>query len=181
MEMKSHTSRKEKHALSTKRMLRLPGIILLMALLLSSMTTMTLPSQGAAAAASLVPPKPDSTFPTAPASSVGLPPVQCSFAFSRWHTVSPLSDWSFVAGDFTGDSLADIVGYYADMIEGRGFLRVGTNTGSGFTFSLWAEVRPSSGWSFVAGDFAGDLRADIVGYHPSNGSLWVGTSTGTCP
>ena len=45
-----------------------------------------------------------------------------------------------------------------------------------FTFSRYATVSPSSGWSFVSGQFAGGGRSDVVGYHPSDGSVWVGTN-----
>jgi len=37
-------------------------------------------------------------------------------------------------------------------------------------------VTPAAGWSFVAGQFAGDTKTDVAGYHPSNGSIWVGTN-----
>jgi len=50
---------------------------------------------------------------------------------------------------------------------------------AGFTFRRYATVQPASGWSFVAGQFAGDNKDDVVGYHPSNGSLWVGRNTGS--
>lgn len=43
-----------------------------------------------------------------------------------------------------------------------------------FAFTQYATVSPSAGWSFVAGQFAGDNKTDVVGYHPSNGSLWAG-------
>ncbi len=48
-----------------------------------------------------------------------------------------------------------------------------------FSFTQYATVSPAAGWSFVAGNFAGDNRADVAGYHPSNGSLWVGRNTGS--
>jgi hypothetical protein len=31
----------------------------------------------------------------------------------------------------------------------------------------------------VAGQFAGNNRTDVVGYHPSNGTVWVGRNTGS--
>jgi hypothetical protein len=43
-----------------------------------------------------------------------------------------------------------------------------------FWFTRYGTVKPASGWSFVAGQFAGDSRADVTAYHPSDGSLWVG-------
>jgi hypothetical protein len=50
---------------------------------------------------------------------------------------------------------------------------------SGFSFARWAAVTPASGWRFTPGDFTGDGRTDLLGYHPSNGTLWVGVSSGT--
>ena len=46
-----------------------------------------------------------------------------------------------------------------------------------FSFSRYATVSPAEDWSFVSGQFAGDRKADVVGYHPSDGSLWVGRNT----
>ena len=48
-----------------------------------------------------------------------------------------------------------------------------------FNFAQWATVDPVSGWQFTAGDFTGDARTDVMGYHPSNGTLWVGENAGT--
>jgi hypothetical protein len=45
-----------------------------------------------------------------------------------------------------------------------------------FSFSQWATVTPAAGWSFVAGDFVRGGGTDVAGYHPSNGSVWVGTN-----
>jgi hypothetical protein len=39
-------------------------------------------------------------------------------------------------------------------------------------------VSPTAGWHFAAGLFTGDERADLMGYHSSNGTLWVGENTG---
>ena len=46
-----------------------------------------------------------------------------------------------------------------------------------FVFAKWATVSPPAGWTFLAGYFAGDNKLDVVGYHPSNGTLWVGTAS----
>lgn len=46
-----------------------------------------------------------------------------------------------------------------------------------FVFQQWATVSPAADWSFVAGDFTGDGQPDVMGYHPSNGTLWVGEQT----
>jgi hypothetical protein len=47
-----------------------------------------------------------------------------------------------------------------------------------FSFSEWASVTPAAGWIFDSGDFNGDGLIDVVGYHPSNGSVWIGANTG---
>ena len=48
------------------------------------------------------------------------------------------------------------------------------------TFSLrqWGTVAPMTDWQFAAGAFTGRGKADLFGYHPSNGTLWVGENTG---
>ncbi len=43
-----------------------------------------------------------------------------------------------------------------------------------FTATDWGLVSPSYGWQFRAGVFVGSGKADLFGYHPINGSLWVG-------
>ena len=88
--------------------------------------------------------------------------------------MAPAAGWSFVAGQFTGDSRTDVVGYHPS----NGSLWVGHNTGSSFAFTQYATVAPAAGWSFVAGQFTGDSRADVTGYHPSNGTLWMGRNAG---
>ena len=46
-----------------------------------------------------------------------------------------------------------------------------------FSFQQWGTVDPVDGWRFVSRVFNADLWTDIVGYRPSNGSVWVGEST----
>ena len=49
-----------------------------------------------------------------------------------------------------------------------------------FRFQQWkTDMSTPTGWHFYAGDFNGDGVTDIVGYHPSNGTLWVGINTGS--
>jgi hypothetical protein len=47
-----------------------------------------------------------------------------------------------------------------------------------FQFIQWATVDPQAGWSFLSGFFTQTAKADLFGYHPSNGTLWVGENTG---
>jgi hypothetical protein len=39
-------------------------------------------------------------------------------------------------------------------------------------------VDPTDGWQFVVADVIGNGRADVLGYHPSNGTVWVGENRG---
>jgi hypothetical protein len=50
--------------------------------------------------------------------------------------------------------------------------------GRTFQFTQWATVDPQAGWSFLSGFFTQTAKADLFGYHPSNGTLWVGENTG---
>lgn len=47
-----------------------------------------------------------------------------------------------------------------------------------FEFEVWGAVSPPAGWSFVAGDFDGGPD-DVLGYSPTNGTLWLGHNTGS--
>ena len=38
-------------------------------------------------------------------------------------------------------------------------------------------MAPARDWEFVPGAFDADLWTDVVGYHPSNGTLWMGKSS----
>ena len=98
-----------------------------------------------------------------------------AFKFEKWATVTPADKWQFVAGNFTGSGLNELVGYHPD----NGSLWVGKNTGSSFKFQKWATVTPADKWQFVAGNFTGSGLNELVGYHPDNGSLWVGKNTGS--
>jgi hypothetical protein len=51
--------------------------------------------------------------------------------------------------------------------------------GRTFQFIQWATVGPQAGWSFLAGFFTQTDKADLFGYYPGNGSLWVGENTGS--
>ncbi|MFH8250017.1 N,N-dimethylformamidase beta subunit family domain-containing protein [Microbacterium sp. B2969] len=47
-----------------------------------------------------------------------------------------------------------------------------------FTADDRGPVSPPAGWEFRSGVFVGSGRADLLGYHPINGSLWVGENSG---
>jgi hypothetical protein len=101
--------------------------------------------------------------------------AHADFSFTRYATVSPAAGWSFVGGEFTGDSLTDLAAYHPS----DGSVYVGRNTGSSFKFIQYATVSPAAGWSLVRGEFTGDNLADLVAYHPSDGSVYVGRNMGS--
>jgi hypothetical protein len=48
-----------------------------------------------------------------------------------------------------------------------------------FQTKQWAAgISPRTGWEWHIGDFNGDGKDDFAGYHPNDGSWWVGTSNG---
>jgi hypothetical protein len=96
------------------------------------------------------------------------------FNFRVYGTVAPTNGWTFVAGHFDGDALADVVGYHPS----DGSLWMGHNTNASFVFDQWATVSPTNGWTVRSGDFDGDTLDDLLLYHPSDGSVWVGRNTG---
>ena len=95
--------------------------------------------------------------------------------YEKWATLSPASNWTVLAGEFSGDGNDDVMAYHAN----NGSLWIGRNTGSSFVFSHWATVSPSAGWQFTVGEFSGEGDNDISAYHPSNGSVWMGRNTGS--
>src|SRR5262249_41109961 len=103
--------------------------------------------------------------------------IRGGFSWSQWGTVSPAAGWSFVAGNFYTYPRADLVGYYSG--DGSVWIAVNTSShpeGSFSPLQKWATVQPAAGWSFVTGRF-GSLYHDLVGYHPSNGSVWIAVNT----
>jgi len=95
---------------------------------------------------------------------------------TAWGTASPANPWIIQGGRFTADARADLFAYQTSF----GGLYVWPSTGSSFDTSTvsWATVSPAGDWQFAGGEFTGDALSDVVGYHPSNGSVWIGTNTG---
>lgn len=105
-----------------------------------------------------------------------------SFSSEKWATMEPVSGWKFAIGDFTGDGQLDIAAYYTqDGSIWVGSQKIKSNGQRYFDFTgEWGKrLNPPDGWVFEAGNFAGDGRADLIGYHPSDGSIYVGRNTGT--
>src|SRR3989337_704020 len=118
-------------------------------------------------------------FPSIP----GVALAQEEFVFSQWARVTPISGWTFLVGNFAGDSKPDLVGYHPS----NGTLWTFTNTGSNFSVNKWygegvgndKNIDPPDRWKFLVGNFAGDSKTALVGYLAVNGSLWAGINTGS--
>ena len=78
--------------------------------------------------------------------------------FTHSFTVEPKVGWSFYLVNFAGDSNPEIAAYNSN----NGTLWVARNTGSIFSFSLYATVTPHQGWVFVPGQFYGDSLTDVL-------------------
>lgn len=90
----------------------------------------------------------------------------------------PGAGWpQWEAGDFTGDGKDDVLRIYQEY-NGPLTLRVGVNR-HGFDFGTWGTPTPSDGWEWHSGEFGGDSKPDVLGYHWRTGTLWVGVSEGT--
>jgi len=102
---------------------------------------------------------------------------QGRFDYRNWGGLSPSAGWEIFSGQFVGDAAPDVVAY----LPTTGELRVAHNTGSTFqvSTSAWYVVTPTTDWRFTTGEFTGDALDDVVGYHPSNGTVWVLRNTGT--
>jgi hypothetical protein len=101
-----------------------------------------------------------------------------SFFTNRWGgPVSPRTDWTWLVGDFNGDGRDDLAGYHPSDGSLWVNLSMGNNS---FSSSQWGgPVSPRTNWTWLVGDFNGDSRDDLAGYHPSDGTIWVNASTGT--
>lgn len=91
---------------------------------------------------------------------------------------SESADWRHVsAGDFDGDGTSDIAGY--DAKTGTWWVSKSTAS-SKFVTATWGRWSPDVKWLDVTvGDFNGDGRSDMAGRSASDGSWWVGLSTGS--
>jgi hypothetical protein len=82
-----------------------------------------------------------------------------------------------LVGDFDGDGKDDIANFH----PANGTWWVSKSTGTSFSNPiLWADYATATGWSAqLVGDFDGNGRDDIANFHPSNGTWWISTSTGS--
>lgn len=80
-------------------------------------------------------------------------------------------------GDFNGDGLTDVLRYGGNT----GDIVVELSDGDGFTYETrWSNLMTRIDWgSVVVGDFTGDGMDDIAARANSDGTWWVGASTGS--
>jgi hypothetical protein len=76
--------------------------------------------------------------------------------------------WRFVAGDYTGDSVDDLLAYHPS----DGSVWVARNRLTDLDFVRVGTMAPAAGWTFTAGDFNGDSIADLSAYR-SDGRVWT--------
>ncbi|MEO0915362.1 MAG: N,N-dimethylformamidase beta subunit family domain-containing protein, partial [Pseudomonadota bacterium] len=93
-----------------------------------------------------------------------------------WGALPNDRDWQLTSWRYGSPDHSDIMAY--DRRSGR--LAVAFNTGQPFApIETETIVSPAEGWQFLSGHFRPNLRGQaqatesILGYHPSNGSLWL--------
>jgi hypothetical protein len=105
-----------------------------------------------------------------------LPPAAPVFATSRLTTYGTTSGWeAHLAADVTGNGRADLVSYHPS--RGRWWVTESNADGTFAAPRLLTTYGTTSGWeAHLAADVTGNGRADLVSYHPSNGSWWISSS-----
>jgi hypothetical protein len=96
-------------------------------------------------------------------------------ALTPWAMVSPPQGWLLAAGDFTGDTLDDLVGFQPST----GSVWLLENTGSGFDAEPWGSMTSSSIRALLVGDYDADGENDVLLYDDATGQLWVGIADGS--
>ena len=86
----------------------------------------------------------------------------------------------WIAGDFNGDGLDDLVNVYGHNGDTRAWVHLSTGAGFEFQSSINTLARFSTAQRWIAGDFNGDGVDDLVNVYGNNGNAraWVHTSTG---
>ncbi len=98
-----------------------------------------------------------------------------AFTTSTWGSLTNVTDWTIVVGDFNGDGMADLMNRAAS----DGTFWLAQSTGSGFQNSYWGGLLNSISWTDItAGDYNGDGRTDLVS-RAQDGTWWASISTGT--
>jgi hypothetical protein len=114
--------------------------------------------------------------------SAGTGNIEAGISTGSGFTYAGLWTYGYSAGydmyfaDATGDGRADLIARYT----GNGDVFVMRSTGTSFvwdTFSPWT-VGWGSTYNLVFRDVTGDGKADLLGRHSGNGSVFVARSTG---
>ena len=106
------------------------------------------------------------------------------YRWSRYGELNPSGNWTLVAGNFRGDLRSEVAAFDSNTGEvwvSREEIPKGLDAYNAprLRFTRWATLGP--GWTIIAGNFAGevDSYAEIVAFHQSTASLWLGKNTGS--
>lgn len=95
------------------------------------------------------------------------------FQFELWTTLPTAGDWRLMAVDVAATGLGVLTAY--QTATGKLFQYYYPNTSpSPLVLDPRATVTPAAGWQFQSGEFDTNTGVDVIGYHPSNGSVWLG-------
>jgi subtilisin family serine protease len=99
-----------------------------------------------------------------------------AFETSRLTTYTTRTGWeAHLAADVTGNGRADLVSYHPS--NGSWWVTSSRDDGSFASPRKLTTYQTRTGWeAHLAADVTGNGRADLVSYHPSNGSWWVTSS-----
>lgn len=98
-------------------------------------------------------------------------------------TVSPADRWSFATGDFDGDGWLDLVAHHPSNDVIFVLKNEVTSSGKGsFVPAVWGNAPGGAGadLKLLSGHFVqSNNRTDIAYYNPNNGTIYVGSNTGS--
>jgi len=99
-----------------------------------------------------------------------------SFQFDLWRTLFVAGEWKLMAVDVAATGLGVLTAYHAATGDLYQYDYPNASNGP-LTLEPRATVTPATGWQFQSGEFDTNSGVDVIGYHSSNGTLWLGRET----